>query len=571
MKVVIAALALGIATACLTGRAIGQDAAPAQPDAAPARVLGPSGEDGEGGGPVLGEPFESLGLGIALRRPAGSKVIRHVGGDVEFIHEKKKWNLKVARMPLTQSMPLETSTDADGARRTGLLEVTVDRLKDTLPGAAVLRNDVVRVGDIDVGMIALRHVKGLETLLSQQALVRASDRMYYTLTLTSPGSKASGKEPGDDPAERQAVEAFGEVIDTVRLLDQRPLVRDQEDRIYATLALFVNLGGQGKIESRLIPQQWFRVLHNGKDIGYLYAIEETADGIPGDASGGAALRRKKPAGRRGGGAEGILIGTRSRTAAGEDARIDAESWMFCSSDRRLEQWSTLQVVQNLKDQSEFDHATTVGSSSRRVGRRLDRQANEQGLRFDKEDPNQPPVREIDDYVLDVTHSSKSEGTEPFTQGVADPYIPQALSHLLPRLLPVDQPKKYLFAVYVPEVRKVMYRYVDVGEEKRLTFQGESMRAVPISDRIGVEGSVTTHYMTIDGKYLGRENADTGVVVLPSDEATITGIWKDANLSRPADVKPGAKTAVPTAGKIEAGKALAPADTPPVNRRRQSGR
>ena len=534
MKAVLAVLSLGILLTICAAKAPAQDAAPARPEAVPS-VLNRPDEEADAGA-VLGESFESLGLGIALRRPAGSKVIRQVGGtEVDFVHEKNKWNLRVARLTLTQPMPLQTARDAEGAKRVGLLEVTVDRLKDELPGATILRSDVVRVGETDVGMIALRYVKGLETLLSQQAIVRSHDRLYFTLTLTSPGSKAAGKEAGDDPGEAKAVEAFGEILDTILLLDQRPVVRDQEERlVFGTRALLVNLGGKGALQNKLVPQQWFRLQRNGRDIGYLYTIEEPADGIPGDAN---ALRRRKPGRRGAGGPEGILVGTRTRTMAGADARVDVESWMYCANDRRIEEWSTLQVVQNLKDASQFDHATTVGSSSRRTGRRLDRAANQQGMRWDKDDPNQPPVRETDDYVLNVTHSSKTENTQPLTQSVSDWYLPQALSHLLPRLLPLEEPKKYMFAVYVPDVRKVMHRYVDVGEEKKVNFGGKTIRAIPVSDRIGLEGSVTTHYMGIDGAYLGSENPDTGIVILPADEKTLMELWKDADLTRPADVKP----------------------------------
>jgi len=88
-------------------------------------------------------------------------------------------------------------------------------------------------------------------------------------------------------------------------------------------------------------------------------------------------------------------------------------------------------------------------------------------------PNQPPVRQTNDHVINVTHASKSENFDPLNQSLPDYYLPQALSQLLPRLLPTDQPKKYLFAVYVPEVRAVMHRYVDVGEEKRVNFGGQA--------------------------------------------------------------------------------------------------
>jgi len=565
MKAVLAVLTLGIAAATFTA-AVAQDARPKAPDATPASVLNP--DDNGDGGSALGKEFESLGLGIALRGPAGSKVIRQVGGtEVDFIHEKNKWSLKVARLTLEQAMPLESSKTPEGLPTVGLLEVTVDRLKDQLPGATILRRDVIRVGQIPVGMIALRYVKGLETLLSQQALVRSSDKVYFTLTLTSPGSKAAGNEPGDDPGERQAVETFGEVLDTIRLLDQRPLVRDQEDRYYATLAFLTNLSGKGKLENKLIPQQWLRVQRGGKDIGYVYTVEEVAEGIPGDT--GAALKRKKAPRRAG--PEGLLIGTRSRTLAAEDTRSDGQSWMFCTPDRKQEEWSTVQFLQNLKDASQFDNMTIVGSTSWRTGVRLDRKAHEQGLRGERDDPNQPPVRETNDHVLSVTQSAKTQNFEPLNQSIPDYYLPQAVSHLLPRLLPLDQPKKYVFAVYVPDVRKVMHRYVDVGEEKKVDLGGATVRAIPIADRVGVEGSVTTHYMGRDGKYLGSENADTGITILPSDEATLLGIWKDAELTRPADVKredkPGAASASPAAAPANPAAARPAEDGKPIRETR----
>ena len=157
------------------------------------------------------------------------------------------------------------------------------------------------------------------------------------------------------------------------------------------------------------------------------------------------------------------------------------------------------------------------------------------------------------------------------QSIPDYYLPQAVSHLLPRLLPLDQPKKYVFAVYVPDVRKVMHRYVDVGEEKKVDLGGATVRAIPIADRVGVEGSVTTHYMGRDGKYLGSENADTGITILPSDEATLLGIWKDAELTRPADVKredkPGAASASPAAAPANPAAARPAEDGKPIRETR----
>jgi len=533
MKSVLFLLSLGV-TLCAVSPSLAQDA----PE--PLDVLRdrPDAQEAEAaaGGVALDKPYESLGLGVSIRPPLGSKTVRHVGGDaLEFVHLQNRWNLKVSRTELTQPMSLETVTDQDGTRHVGLLEVTVDRLKTTLPAAAVLRQDVVNVGPYDAGMVAIRYTQGLETLLTQQALVRVSDKLYFVVAMTSPGSKAAGQDAGDDPGERQAVETFGEVIDTVKLLDQRRLREEQDFRKYTTRALFGNLSEE-KFRNTLAPRQWFRIKRGGKDIGYVHTVEEVGEGIPGRR--GAAARRRGHARGRGAAAEmerGVLVGTRSRTLPDENVRIEAESWLFCTFDRRDEQWSNVRLVGDLKRKQE-DQQTTLGTSTVQVSRALDRGAEQAGVRGEGDDPNQPPVSTREQRVLNVTHVSRRSNAVPFSQEVGVTYLPQALAHLLPRLLPLDRPRQYVFSVYVEEVRQVMYRYVDVGEEQRVNFEGETLRAVPITDRIGLEGSPTLHYMTPNGKYVGSHNADTGIVVQPTSEQALLEIWKDADLTRPADLK-----------------------------------
>ena len=75
----------------------------------------------------------------------------------------------------------------------------------------------------------------------------------------------------------------------------------------------------------------------------------------------------------------------------------------------------------------------------------------------------------------------------------------------------------------------------------------------------------------DGKYLGSKNADTGITILPSDEATLLGIWKDAELTRPADVKredkPGAASASPAAAPANPAAARPAEDGKPIRETR----
>jgi hypothetical protein len=200
--------------------------------------------------------------------------------------------------------------------------------------------------------------------------------------------------------------------------------------------------------------------------------------------------------------------------------------MFCTFDRRNESWSAIALVDDPK--SGRANVSELGVSTMRR-----KAIPEKGSVL--KDGNKG-ITLTDEYVLSVTQFGKSANAEPITQQLVPWYLPQALGHLLPRLLPRNEPKTYLFVSYVSERGKVLSRYVDVGREDTFTINGQNVRAVPIRDRIGLEGSVTTHYVSGDGKYLGSVNPDSHVTVLPTDAATLEKLWKDANLTRPGAVE-----------------------------------
>jgi hypothetical protein len=220
--------------------------------------------------------------------------------------------------------------------------------------------------------------------------------------------------------------------------------------------------------------------------------------------------------------------------------VDGETWYYLSGDRKHENWSNLVWVQDLAKHT-ADQVTEFGSSDSMIKRVLVPNARP-GTKLD---PRQPPVQEFEVTSLDVQTVGKSASVPPLKQDLPPWYLPQALSHLLPRLLPLREPKTFLFAVYVGDTRKVMHRYVDVGTEEIVTLNGQQVRAVPISDRITLEGSPTIHYLDPDsGKYLGSVNKKAKFTILPSSAQELQTIWSNkADLSRPrAQPNPKAHTA-----------------------------
>jgi hypothetical protein len=132
----------------------------------------------------------------------------------------------------------------------------------------------------------------------------------------------------------------------------------------------------------------------------------------------------------------------------------------------------------------------------------------------------------------VQYEANTARIEPVLRDLPPFYMPQAISHILTRLLPVGEAKTYLFATYVPDQRELMMRYIDVQDQRKVEFNGQLVRATPVLDRLGLEGPAKTHYLSSDRVWLGSESKDTGITIVPSDEETLLKLWKDANLTTP---------------------------------------
>ena len=466
---------------------------------------------------LLGGNYTNPFAGIAFRTPANCKQVKPDPSEiVRFVNEARNWELVAIRSSSTQPLPLSGAAE----KKMGLLEVLAARVKQTNPGIDIVRQDTVDLGENKAGLLVGRYAKGATYYLVQQAAIQANDQLYYLLTMTSPASKAEKGAESGDPAEKAAVDAFKQMLDTVKLLDRSVIKDDQNERLFRTRAFFVNINAR-KLREVIIPEQWMRLRREGKDIGYTYIVEE-----PDNA----------------GGSDGVKIGIRSRSYPDAKSQVDGETWFYVTGDRRHENWSNLVWIQNLA-QHTSDQMTEVGSSDRRITRSADE--SDLIAKGDSNDPNQPKVRVSDVYTLNVQSVGKSAALAPINRSLPPFYLPQAVGHLLPRLLPRREAKTFLFATYVSERREVMMRYVDVGTEQQVELEGQRVTAVPISDRIGLEGSVTIHYVSPEGKYLGSVNKDSKITVLPTDAATLQKMWANADLSRPRapaqDQQPQAQT------------------------------
>lgn len=488
--------------------------APSDGDATPTPIPGLTdklGLDPKKPSALLGDAFESPVAGISFRPPAGSKAVKQTDQDhvVDYVDEDRHWILKVTRARLAQAMPLQ-SAKVKGADRVGLLDYTVQDVLKEHPAAEVLRQEIINIGEHGVGMSALRFNIGSQRYLRQQALFQVDEQLYYVFNLTTPAAKEG--RPEDNDNERQAAETFRAMIETIQLVDRGWIKTDQVNRLFRTRALFTDWQDKGgrRIKNAVIPEAWLRIMRDGKDIGYSYVAEQFVEGKDVKSNPGRAY-------------DGVLINVRSRTME-KGNQVDVGSQMFASLDRKHEDWTNVVNEVNNKGQKNEDKRqnSEYGFSELRMTRIVDRDAAR-----DPKDPHAPPGRDVEAYKLSVTRPNRDKDTmakpEYFTPSPW--YIPEAVGAMLPRLLPLNRPVTYLFQSYIGEQREVMHRYVDVGFEKTVQLGGQTVQAIPISDRIRLEGSPTVHYMSPEGKYLGSVNEEAKLTILPTDKATLEKIWK----------------------------------------------
>jgi hypothetical protein len=445
-------------------------------------------------GPVFDDPLQ----GISLRPPANAETIRQnlSAGDIaQFVNKDYGWILKASRAELAKPIPLTTP-------KAGLLERTAEQFKSANPSAEILRQEVEHIGDADCGILVARYKLSDQLRLMQQAIFHVTDQVYYVLTMTSPATAGAQAGAGQSD-EQRAMQTFAAVVQSAKLIDRTKIKEDQDQRLFRTRAFYVMLTPE-KIRGALVPEEFQRITQNGRDMGYRYVVEESEKRY---------------------GHDGIRIGIRSHLETAELNQVDTENWLTCSFDRKEEEWSTAAAITDAKGAK--TGVSELGTSTQ-ITRQIFDPVN--GV-ADPKDPGQPRVRTENHYHLRVTRITVHGITQPIEQGLPPFYVPQALGYLLPTLLAQQPPKTYLFAVWSDATQEVVARYVDVLPEQFVKLGDKTMRVIPVEDRLGLEGAATIHYILPDGHEVGAR-AESGVLSLTSDRATLLSLWKDANLTPP---------------------------------------
>ncbi len=480
---------------------------------------------------LLDPPFQSRVEGVEFRPPVGGTIQRQLnsGEVVRFQYPDHGWTLVLKDAPNSAHLPMTvpptagptTAPALGGVVPRGLLDLAVDQMTADRGGkpAEVLRKDVVPLGPRSVGLIEAHDDVGTDRKLVQVALIPDGLHRYFILQMIGPAG-----------ADAVARDAFQRSLATVTLLDRAAFRQEQDRRQANTRLLWVQVDRK-RVEAALQPVHFMRVVRDGRDVGYVQVDERVErldrrrlDGLyvvtrQHALTAAASSAAAAPVAAAPLATPGVDVPQPRQAAAA--TQLDREARFFCTFDRAHETWS----AQTRLDNRPGHDLLELGSSDTIVRRRLD-PASAAGRQPFPRRGGQPPMVDVPVDTLRVDNYRGATATAaPYEARLDFRYLTQAWAQLLPRLLPADQPKQYLFAFYVAEERQLLARYVDVGEERTVTLDGQRVRAVPISDRIGADGVVTTHYVSRDdGQWLGTTSDDGRLLVLPTDAESLQKAW-----------------------------------------------
>ena len=529
------ALALGLAA-----HAVAQDEAPP-------RIMS---EDAEAqADPTAPQTFRSIEAGLSLDLPPGQMTLGSELSDPTLlalvVNPDKAWRVELRSVPLPEAVALQSEELPEGGRRVGLIELTASELERER-GADILRQDFTPLADADAGVIVSRYTSGPITYLQQEALVPVGEVRFFRLTFISPAPIDPDAKLSESPEVREAVAAFTASLDSLKLIDQSALREEQERRLLATRPVLLDLSLPGKLARAAEPAQWWRVRRGGEDIGYAQVIEEPANALPDNIRTAFTEEGRSDRAADAATADGVRVGIALRLQTGS-GRIERRSWFYSARDletadfrenNRLfrpgdiaEEAQDEQAVDEEADDAQaaiergfnFTGGWVVGQlRTRNVPRVVERPR-----------PGGLGVERLMDVVrqrqLDVTFTLDGEVQgDPMRRQLPDFYVPQAAEHLLPRLLAQRGAGQYMIAVYAPDRREIMSKYIDVGERQRLdTPGGEAAFVVPVDVRIGLAGTATRHFVEDQTwRWLGSDNPATDTQVIPSTRDAIDAIWTE---------------------------------------------
>lgn len=247
---------------------------------------------------------------------------------------------------------------------------------------------------------------------------------------------------------------FGAVLETIDLSDTPSLLARRQDNLNRGKALLASLQ-PAKAQNVLYGEpRWFLFTYQGLEVGFMCVVEspQLRDGV-----------------------EGFRIRTWTVLRLPSQPIRHAESEMFCSADFKTEQWTESLLL-------------GAGPAAERLAEKVSRQ-DDAISGFLTRGANQRPCRKT------------------IPAGMLQQYLPKPLGMILPRLVDLDKPEAYAFALYTPAQDDFDVRTFTVGAREEITVGTKRLQALRATDRPAEDAEEAVLWLDEKGGLLRMQTAE----------------------------------------------------------------
>jgi hypothetical protein len=408
-----------------------------------------AGDDSDG--PLSSQRWHERAHGLSLRPPLGSRIVSYTADDA-FVRI-------LAEGPYTITAYLKKSPESITLDR--ITQLAIEQLGLAQPSAKIIDQRPFQAGDWagQVIYFLIPPSKTAPAWAHGQAFIQLNDHEFVILKLHV------------DHARFDAVRgAFEAVVRSLERQDPNQLGLERAARIAAGDTWRQSLD-VAKIHQSLQSDQWFRIVDQENDIGYMRIREQTATEMN---------------------LAGVRVDIQARIVLGK-ATYDSISNFFASDDGRYEVWSvrTTQRGGDTKTAQTAQDDLTKKSWA------------ETGLRSDDQ--------------ITVTIQNPTGSKEYHWQRPPKAYLSQVDLHLLERLLPPDSKTEYGFYAYYPNTAEITYR---VSRVDRSSADGNPL---VVCTRPSPDQEEQVSYYDRSGRLLKRVLAE-GRTTLPASQQQLASLW-----------------------------------------------
>jgi hypothetical protein len=277
-------------------------------------------------------PWQDKAHGISVRPPIGTRLVEQTADDylLRIIDEAGKFQITVALKKSAADLTLEQ-----------VLRSAREQIKTFQPASDVVGSEVKKIGQLEGAIIYFRVPQPVgDDLLIGQAIGRIDAQRFVLMELRCVIT-----------AGPQYIPTFEAVTQSLSIANRGELAAQRRAALERGQAWRHSLSIE-KLHKSLIPEQFFRLVENGRDIGYLRVTQaQNANGV--------ALHPRP----------GVEVEVRSRIVA-QGVTIDSRAAMYLADDDAAEVW-TITTTYRQRDARGQEQLRTFTETGARTGETME--------------------------------------------------------------------------------------------------------------------------------------------------------------------------------------------------------